>query len=246
MQFRKENHLKPDTRLNAEHRALIQRQIVIWGWGGVGVVVLLGVAIGFAILKFNNPNIASRGEWIPAVLVGGLWLWWLRDTIPQWRRARRDLADGRVETLQGVVRYEMGTGVGMIPILKYRLWVGDARLDVTQAQLFALQSGKEYRVQRAPHSRVFLGATSIEDAPPTSVPSPAPVGRIPEWVEPFTQRELELLALLAEGKSNQEMALTLSLSVNTIKMYTSQLYQKMGVKRRTEAVAQARAWGVLR
>jgi DNA-binding CsgD family transcriptional regulator len=245
MQYSKENKLKPDTRLNAEHRALIQQQMVIWAWGGVGVVVLIGMAIGFAILKFNNPTIASRGEWIPAIIIGGLWLWWLRDTIPQWVRARRDVADGRVEVLQGVVRYEMGTGVGIIPILKYRLWVGDVRLDVTQAQLFALQSGKAYRVLYAPHSRLFLGATPVESTPPPPAPPPVRVERVPEWVEPITQRERELLALLAEGKSNQEMALTLSLSVNTIKMYTSQLYQKMGVKRRTEAVAQARAWGVL-
>ena len=45
----------------------------------------------------------------------------------------------------------------------------------------------------------------------------------------FTGRELEILSLIAEGKSNEEMAEQLFLSVRTVEKHISNLYQKMGV-----------------
>lgn len=52
----------------------------------------------------------------------------------------------------------------------------------------------------------------------------------------LSSRELEVLQLMAAGKSNQEIADQLFLSLNTIKTHSSRLFEKMDVKRRTQAV----------
>jgi LuxR family maltose regulon positive regulatory protein len=64
-------------------------------------------------------------------------------------------------------------------------------------------------------------------------------------IEPLSQREIELLRLIAEGLSNQEIARRLFISLPTVKWHTSNIYGKLGVKNRTQAVAEARALGIL-
>jgi ATP/maltotriose-dependent transcriptional regulator MalT len=61
----------------------------------------------------------------------------------------------------------------------------------------------------------------------------------------ISKRELEVLNLLATGKSNDEIAQTLFVSRNTIKTHIANLYQKLEVKRRTQAVEKAKSWGIL-
>jgi DNA-binding NarL/FixJ family response regulator len=62
----------------------------------------------------------------------------------------------------------------------------------------------------------------------------------------ISARELQVLELLALGHSNKEIALQLEVSPNTIKTHVSKLFEKLEVKRRTEAIARARALGMLR
>jgi LuxR family maltose regulon positive regulatory protein len=64
-------------------------------------------------------------------------------------------------------------------------------------------------------------------------------------VEPVSERELEVLCLIAEGLSNQEIAERLFISVHTVKWHTGNIYGKLGVKNRTQAVTKARSLGVL-
>jgi LuxR family transcriptional regulator, maltose regulon positive regulatory protein len=64
-------------------------------------------------------------------------------------------------------------------------------------------------------------------------------------VEPLSERECEVLGLLAEGLSNQQIAGRLYLSIRTVKFHTGNIYSKLGVKSRTEAIAQARKLGLL-
>ncbi|HEU4551482.1 MAG TPA: LuxR C-terminal-related transcriptional regulator [Chitinophaga sp.] len=56
----------------------------------------------------------------------------------------------------------------------------------------------------------------------------------------ISNRELEVLQLMAEGLSNQEIAGRLFVSLNTIKTHSSRLFEKMDVKRRTQAVEKAK------
>jgi DNA-binding CsgD family transcriptional regulator len=58
--------------------------------------------------------------------------------------------------------------------------------------------------------------------------------------EPLSERELEVLALLASGKTNSEVARDLFVSVGTVKSHTGNIYRKLGAKNRTEALARAR------
>lgn len=59
--------------------------------------------------------------------------------------------------------------------------------------------------------------------------------------EPLTERELEVLHHIASGESNQEIAQQLVLSVGTVKWYVSQIFGKLQVRSRTQAIARARA-----
>ncbi len=59
-------------------------------------------------------------------------------------------------------------------------------------------------------------------------------------VELLTERERTILGFIAEGLSNQEIADRLILSLGTVKWYTGQIYSKLGVQTRTQAVAHAR------
>lgn len=63
--------------------------------------------------------------------------------------------------------------------------------------------------------------------------------------EPLSEREREVLRLIAEGLSNQELAARLYLSPHTIKVHTRNIYGKLGVTSRTQALARARTLGIL-
>jgi len=62
---------------------------------------------------------------------------------------------------------------------------------------------------------------------------------------PLTARELEVLALLAEGASNKEVARRLGISVHTAKFHVGSLLDKLDAVGRTDAVAQAARMGVI-
>jgi len=66
-----------------------------------------------------------------------------------------------------------------------------------------------------------------------------------KFIEPISERELEILQLIAEGLSNPEIGARLYLSLNTVKAHTRNIYGKLGVNSRTQAAARARTLGLL-
>jgi predicted ATPase/DNA-binding CsgD family transcriptional regulator len=64
-------------------------------------------------------------------------------------------------------------------------------------------------------------------------------------VEPLTDRELDILRLLADGLSNREIGLELALAPETVKWYNKHIFSKLGVRNRTEAANQAQSLGLL-
>jgi len=60
-------------------------------------------------------------------------------------------------------------------------------------------------------------------------------------IEPLSEREIEILDLIAAGHKNQEIADQLHISLNTVRYHTKNLFGKLGVNRRTQAVAKAQA-----
>jgi LuxR family maltose regulon positive regulatory protein len=83
-----------------------------------------------------------------------------------------------------------------------------------------------------------LEAASAPDAIQPGPPAQA-------LVEPLSERELEILRLIAAGRSNPEIAETLYLSLNTVKWHAKNLYGKLNVGSRIEAVARAQELGLL-
>jgi DNA-binding CsgD family transcriptional regulator len=61
----------------------------------------------------------------------------------------------------------------------------------------------------------------------------------------ISERELEVLKELAAGHSNKEIAVKLKISPNTVKTHTARLFEKLGVRRRTDAINHARELGIL-
>jgi LuxR family maltose regulon positive regulatory protein len=66
-----------------------------------------------------------------------------------------------------------------------------------------------------------------------------------DMVEPLSDREIEVLSYIAQGFTNQEVAQELVLSLYTVKSHARNIYSKLGVKNRTEAVTRARLLGLL-
>jgi LuxR family maltose regulon positive regulatory protein len=81
---------------------------------------------------------------------------------------------------------------------------------------------------------------------PAVEPVPTILSKLPsEMIEPLSEREHEVLLLIADGLSNREIAQRLFLSLSTVKVHTYNMYGKLGVHSRTQAVAKARTLGIL-
>ena len=92
------------------------------------------------------------------------------------------------------------------------------------------------------YCRGLLAEFEKEFPPPTS-PSPNPAA--PSLVETISEREIEVLRLLAGGLTYQEIAEAMFVSVNTVKSHLKSIYGKLGVHNRRQAVAQARVLHLL-
>jgi ATP/maltotriose-dependent transcriptional regulator MalT len=64
-------------------------------------------------------------------------------------------------------------------------------------------------------------------------------------VEPLSEREVEVLGLIAAGLTNREIADRLYITVGTVKRHINNIYGKLQVHHRTEAVARARDLGLV-
>ncbi len=96
---------------------------------------------------------------------------------------------------------------------------------------------------RPEYVRRLLAAFPADDAGRAASPATSIAGG--RLAEPLSSRELEVLALIARGLSNEEIAARLYLSLHTVKAHARSIYAKLGVGSRTQAVARGRALGYL-
>ncbi len=100
-----------------------------------------------------------------------------------------------------------------------------------------------YEQLQTSDDRAFV-ATVLEAVPPADMASVYSSTR-EQGITPLSAREIEILRLLAEGLSNQDLADRLFVSLSTVKWHTSNVYGKLGVKSRISAVSKARALGLI-
>lgn len=90
---------------------------------------------------------------------------------------------------------------------------------------------------------VFVGARAFARRPAPVASEPGN----PRAVEALgiSERERAVLLQLAAGGSNKEIAIALGISPNTVKTHVARLFEKLGARRRTEAIQRARELGLL-
>jgi LuxR family maltose regulon positive regulatory protein len=134
---------------------------------------------------------------------------------------------------EGYVRIFLDEGAPLAELLT-KLPRGSARMFAYQRNLLAAFHGR----QRAVNSlRAQDGgqAITLQSAPRAHQ----------RWVEPLSEREREVLALVAEGLSNQEIAARLIVGVSTVKKHINNIFGKLAVRSRTQALARARELNLL-
>jgi LuxR family maltose regulon positive regulatory protein len=111
------------------------------------------------------------------------------------------------------------------------------------AQLSAARPGQQHPARGIDpgYLAALLRACQADAVPPRS----RAVGA-PGLAEPLTGRELEVLRLLAAGKSNQRIAHDLVVALDTVKRHVTHILGKLGAANRTEAAARARQLGLIR
>ena len=129
---------------------------------------------------------------------------------------------------------------------------GYARVFADEGPPMAALLGQVIAAQRTGRgdSRIPIGYLArlnraFDTATASSAPRRGGAPSAPGIVEPLTNRELEVLQMLAAGQSNQAIAGELVVTLDTVKKHVSHLLGKLGAANRTEAVARARELGLI-
>jgi DNA-binding CsgD family transcriptional regulator len=128
---------------------------------------------------------------------------------------------------------------------------GLATLALVLAGTYLLAARLFNRTARPPVSEPGRAAGTAETAgsaaaapdPPAAPVAPPPATGSP--LEPLSERELEVLQLLATGRSNREIATELYVATGTVKAHLNNIFRKLEARSRLEAVTRARDLGLL-
>jgi LuxR family maltose regulon positive regulatory protein len=154
----------------------------------------------------------------------------------------------RVMVLQAVALQAQDAGDRAVPLLAEVVALaepgGFVRLFVDEGPPMAeLLAGVAARGVLPDYVARLRAALDAAGRPRPDAPSHTPQAGSP--VEPLSPRELEVLRLIAQGLSNREIGQRLYLALSTVKGHNLQIFGKLQVQRRTEAVARARELGLL-
>jgi LuxR family maltose regulon positive regulatory protein len=148
-----------------------------------------------------------------------------------WDEAERLLAQGLETAQKSGHQYYLAQGY----LIAARLHNGRGRHSQVQDAL-----SKAEQIAASIRNRLLDEAIAQTRAALVSKLSP-----VQSMIEPLSERELEVLRLICDGKSNQEIADELFIALDTVKRHVNNIYGKLGVRRRTQAVAEARRLGLV-
>jgi LuxR family maltose regulon positive regulatory protein len=115
---------------------------------------------------------------------------------------------------------------------------------VLLAQLSAAAPGQQHAARRIDPgylAALLRACSQVDTGPPPRRSAAAQAG----LAEPLTDRELEVLRLIAAGQSNQRIARELVVALDTVKKHVTHVLGKLGATNRTEAAARARQFGLI-
>jgi LuxR family maltose regulon positive regulatory protein len=185
----------------------------------------------------------------------------LQSILPQAVQFKRVLSEIEILVLRAMIEYALGEGDQAVQTLLRALALGEPedyrRIFLDEGRVMAellarclvdqQQSGAYY--PSLPYIESLLEVCEQEVGiltPTAKAEAGAATARTQHgFVILLSARELEVLSLIAAGKSNEEIAGQLYLALNTVKRHASNIYSKLGVKKRTEAVAKARQLGLI-
>ena len=130
----------------------------------------------------------------------------------------------------------------LLKAVEYRFWVRDLSMEVYVAIIALFFSALGiWAGLRLTQRREVLSPHTLPEK------NAVPVQASDQLLEKhkISRREYEVLTLIAAGYSNQEIAEKLYVSLNTIKTHSSNLFIKLDVKRRTQAVQKAKDLGLM-
>jgi len=157
---------------------------------------------------------------------------------PNRRRALRDIL------LYGVTG---GLLIALLKLTEYRFLVVEHSLEIYGALVAALFAALGIWLgQTLTRKKPIIHEKVVTEIIIKEVPAaPFTVDQARVTQLGITARELEILALIATGLSNREIANRLFVSENTVKTHSSRLFDKLGAKRRTQAVQIGKGFGLL-
>jgi DNA-binding CsgD family transcriptional regulator len=231
----------PGSRTNASrHRvrnAPVLGKETLWSWKGVAYAIVLGLSclllVPLTDLWWIVPLVGAAA---PVALIATAHL----------SRGHEGLGQ-RAELLAAVATHGLLTPLDAARLTSCTAVEAAHLMDVlaSEGALTRITEGGSEPI--APAASLPLPASmQRQEVATAALPPPAPIACAPfALTEPLTERELEVLTLLADGRTNSEAARALFISVGTVKSHTGNIYRKLGAKNRTEAIARARQAGLI-
>ena len=155
----------------------------------------------------------------------------------------------RLLLLDALVLYAQGDTASALATLEHASTTAEPEnyvrsfLDIGEPMQELLSWSLESQALSEPRLRAYAGKLLSCFEADVLVAANQPTGEA--LIEPLSQRELEVLRLIAQGHSNREIGERLFLALPTVKGHTRIIFDKLQVQRRTEAVARARELGLL-
>ena len=205
----------------------------------LAVVILFGLVVpattGLGLFALLRPGLFLTGPGLVVLPVLLLWIWLLRRAPRRWWQAQQDRKSGEIREWRGPVALIERPGLGIIRIPRHDLLLDGRRFPISRFWAEQIVPGLEYTVRYAPQSRAVL-----------SLQRQGRAGRTvrADTTYQLSRREKELLRYIAEGLTDKEIARVLNLAPATVRTYNSDLYAKLGIERRTQAVPIAQELGL--